>query len=296
MAEEIIEGYRVLNTLATGQNSQVLEVVEVSSHRHFAMKILLPEKLADATAKRLLEYEAQVGKELMHPNVIKINTLGKDSKNSNIPFFVMELFPAGSLKLRIRRKQMDFIVARALSILKQTAIGLAYINSSGWIHRDIKPENILINAAGQLKIIDLALAARIQGASFFSRLFRRKARFVQGTRSYMSPEQILGQPLDGRSDIYNYGITAYEMVALRPPFRAASQRELLSKQLHEVPPSPQVYNPDVTDDFAKLTLRMVAKKPADRPQNFHEILKALNSMKVFKSDTTAMEQPQQASH
>ncbi len=286
MAEEIIEGYRVVNTLATGQNSQVLEVVEVSSHRHFAMKILLPEKLADNTVKNMLAYEAEVGKEMMHPNVIRIHAVGKDSKHKNIPFFVMEFFPAGSLKLRIQRKQMDWIVPNSLSILRQSATALAYINTSGWIHRDIKPENLLINSAGTLKVIDFALAARIETPSFFSRLFRRKRRFVQGTRSYMSPEQILGEDLDARSDIYNFGITAYEMVALRPPFRAASQRELLSKQLHEVPPSPQIYNPDVTDEFGKLALRMVAKKRADRPQSFHEILKALNAMRVFKSDTS----------
>lgn len=286
MADEIIEGYRVVNTLATGQNSQVLEVVEVSSHRHFAMKILLPEKMVDNNIKKLLAYEAEVGKEMMHPNVIRIHAVGQDSKNKNIPFFVMEFFPAGSLKLRIQRKQMDWIVPNSMSILRQSATALAYINTSGWIHRDIKPENLLINSAGTLKVIDFALAARIEEPSFWSKLFRRKRRFVQGTRSYMSPEQILGEQLDARSDIYNFGITAYEMVALRPPFRAASQRELLAKQLHEVPPSPQVYNPDVTDEFGKLALRMVAKKRADRPQSFHEILKALNVMRVFKSDTT----------
>jgi eukaryotic-like serine/threonine-protein kinase len=284
VAEEIIEGYRVVNTLATGQNSQVLEVVEVSSHRHFAMKILLPEKYNDSAAKNMLTYEAEVGKELMHPNVVRIHGVGKDSKHHNIPFFTMEFFPAGSLKLRIQRKQMDYIVANASSILKQSATALAYMNTSGWVHRDIKPENMLINSAGNLKIIDFALAKRIESPSFFSRLFRRKAKFVQGTRTYMSPEQILGETLDARSDIYNYGITAYEMVALRPPFRAATQRELLSKHLHEVPPSPQTYNADITDDFGKLAQRMVAKKPADRPQSFHEILKVLNVIRVFKTE------------
>jgi serine/threonine-protein kinase len=286
VAEEIIEGYRVVNTLATGQNSQVLEVVEVSSHRHFAMKILLPEKAKDVPAKRLLTYEAQVGKELSHPNIVRIHNFGYDKKHANIPFFVMELFPAGSLKLRIVRRQIDFLVPNAHSIFTQSATALAYMHSNGWLHRDMKPENLLINSAGKLKVIDLALAQKIQTENFFSKLFRRKAKFVQGTRTYMSPEQILGEVLDTRSDIYNYGVMAYEMVALRPPFRAESQKALLSKHLREVPPSPQVHNPDITDEFSKLVERMVAKKKTDRPQSFHEILKVLAVIRIFKSDKT----------
>jgi eukaryotic-like serine/threonine-protein kinase len=219
VAEEIIEGYRVANTLAIGQTSQVLEVVEVSSQRHFAMKILRPEKEKDAAARKMLYYEAAVGKELTHPNVIKIHSVGEKH-----PFFTMEFFPAGSLKFRIMRKQMDFIKASAVSIMKQSATAFAYMNASGWVHRDIKPENMLINSAGDLKVIDFALAKRMETNTFFGRLFRIKSRYVQGTRSYMSPEQIRGEPLDARSDIYNYGITAYEMVASRPPFRGASQR------------------------------------------------------------------------
>jgi eukaryotic-like serine/threonine-protein kinase len=275
--EEVIEGYRVINTLATGQNSQVLEVSEVASHRHFAMKILLPQKENDSAARKMLYYEAAVGLELTHPNVIKIHAVGKTH-----PFFTMEFFPAGSLKFRIMRKQMDYIKENAGSILKQSATAFAYMNASGWVHRDIKPENMLINSGGELKIIDFALASKIEANTFFSRLFRSKRRFVAGTRSYMSPEQIRGDPLDPRSDIYNYGVTCYEMVTGRPPFRAASQRELLSKHLFEVPAGPQYLNTDVTDDFGKLVLRMLAKKKEERPQNFHEILRIVNSIEVFK--------------
>ena len=277
MSEEIIEGYRVVNTIAMGQNSQVLEVVEVASHRHFAMKILLPQKEKDAAARRMLFYEAAVGLALTHPNVIKIHAVGKKE-----PFFTMEFFPAGSLKFRIMRKQMDYVKENAISILKQSATAFAYMNMSGWVHRDIKPENMLINSSGELKIIDFALAQKMESDSFFSRLLRFKRRFVQGTRSYMSPEQIRGDPLDARSDVYNYGITCYEMVTGRPPFRAASQRELLSKHLFEVPASPKFLNLEVTDDFDKLVMRMLAKKREARPQNFHEILKIVNTIQVFK--------------
>src|SRR5207249_3684182 len=104
-------------------------------------------------------------------------------------YFVMEFFPAGSVKTRLMRKQLDFLKERSHSILKQAATGLAYMNASGWVHRDVKPDNLLVNSAGELRLIDFALAQPIEKQNFFSRWFRRKGK-VQGTRSYMSPEQI----------------------------------------------------------------------------------------------------------
>lgn len=279
MAEEIIEGYKLQNCVMTGQNSQVWEVVEVTSGRHFAMKLLLPEKARDGTLRRLLFHEANVGKQLAHQNVIKIVHVGTSKEH---PHFVMEFFPSGAINTRIVRKQYDFIKEHAHSILKQAATGFAYMNASGWVHRDVKPNNILVNSAGEVRIIDFALAQRIEKPSFLSRLFRRKPH-VAGTRSYMSPEQIRGEPLDGRADIYSFGATAFEIVAYRPPFRAASQQELLQKHIVEKPAPPQIFNKEVTDEFGNLILKMLAKKPEQRPQTFHEVLKVLNSIKVYKT-------------
>jgi serine/threonine protein kinase len=279
VAEEIIGGYRLQTLMMQGQTSQVWEVVELISHRHFAMKLLLPEKARVADHRRLLMHEANVGKKLAHPNVIKIVAVSKEPRN---PYFVMEFFPAGSLKLRIVRKQFEFIKERATGIFKQAATALAYMNASGWVHRDVKPDNFLVNSAGELRLIDFALAQRIQKPSFFSKLFRRKG-VVQGTRSYMSPEQIRGEPLDGRADIYSFGASAYEIVTGRPPFRGANNQDLLTKQIAEKPVSPQMHNPDVTDEFAQLILHMLAKKRTDRPRDFHEVLMQLRTMKIFKS-------------
>src|SRR5262245_51495261 len=114
MAEEVIGGYRLVNLMMTGQSSQVWEVVELSSHRHFAMKLLLPEKVRDSEHRRMLLHEAKVGKQLAHPNVIRIVQVSTEAAN---PYFVMEFFPAGSLKLRIVRKQLDFIKEKAHDIL-----------------------------------------------------------------------------------------------------------------------------------------------------------------------------------
>jgi serine/threonine protein kinase len=273
---DVIGGYKLLNSMMTGQTSQVWEVVEVASGRHFAMKMLLPEKISDAEHQRLLLHEAQVGIKMAHPNVIKIV---KFDKNPHNPYFVMEFFPAGNLKLRVMHKKWDFIKEKALDIFKQSATALAYMNASGWVHRDVKPDNILVNSAGEVRLIDFALTQRISRGG----LFRRGTRRTAGTRSYMSPEQIRGHALDGRADIYSFGCSCYEVVTGRQPFRAATPQELLNKHFTEKPVSPQVYNPDVTDKFAALVLRMMAKKKEDRPKDFHEVLMELRNIQVFKT-------------
>jgi eukaryotic-like serine/threonine-protein kinase len=280
MAEDIIGIYRLIKCLATGQQSQVWEVVETSSHRHFAMKLLLSDKAKDAEAKGMLYHEAKVGKEMTHPNVIRIVYVSTESANH---YYVMEYFPAGSLKTRLVNKQFDFIRERAHSIFKQAATGLAYINASGWVHRDIKPDNLLVNSAGEVRIIDFAIAQRAQEPSFFGKLFRRKG-VVQGTRSYMSPEQIRGDFLDGRADIYSYGATLFELTTHRPPFRAGTQQELLQKHILEKPVPPNSLMPELTKEFSDLVLRCLAKKREDRPETFHEVLKVLNHIRVYKND------------
>lgn len=280
MAEDIVGGYRLLKCMMTGQSSQVWEVVEVTSHRHFAMKILLPEKSKDSEQRKSLLHEANVGKEMTHPNVIRIVAVGNEKENV---YYVMEFFPAGSLKLRMMHKQHEFVKEKSHSIFKQASIALAYMNASGWVHRDVKPDNILVNSAGEVRIIDFALAQRIQKPNFFSKLFKRKG-LVQGTRSYMSPEQIRGEPLDGRADIYSFGATMYEVATGRQVFRGATSQDLLQKHILEKPTSPQMFNPDVTDEFARLVLHMLAKKREDRPETFHDVLKVLNTIRVYKSD------------
>jgi serine/threonine-protein kinase len=273
---DVIGGYKIQKAMATGQTSQVYEVVEQASGRHFALKMLLPERVSDAVHRRLLFHEAEVGMKLAHPNIIRIVKVVKDVKN---PYFVMEYFPAGNLQFRIQNRKWDFIKENAHGILKQAATALAYMNSSGWVHRDVKPANIMVNSAGEVRMIDFALAQRASKGG----LLKRKGQ-AAGTYSYMSPEQIRGQALDGRADIYSFGASVYELVTGRPPFRANTSTELLKKHLTEKPDSPQVHNSDVTDECAELVLRMLAKKKEDRPKDFHEILMKLRNIKIFKSE------------
>ena len=276
---EVIDGYRLRSHLMTGQTSQVFEVVELTSNRHFAMKMLLSEKARDEEHRRQLFHEAAVGKLLSHPNIIRIMKVSRSATN---PYFVMEFFPSGSLRTRLLQKEINFVHEHLGTILKQTATGLAFMNASGWVHRDVKPDNILVNAAGDVKLIDFAIAYRIPHG--FAKWFHRKRS--AGTRSYMSPEQIRGLPLDGRADIYSFGATCYELATGRPPFRGQSARDLLEKHIMEKPLSPVQYNPNVADDFGTLVLQMLAKKKEDRPKDFHEVLMALRSVRLFKTPPT----------
>jgi serine/threonine protein kinase len=275
MAEESLGGYRLLKHMVTGQTSQVWEVVEGNSGRHFAMKLLLPEKARDSTYRQFLFHEAEVGKSLAHPNIIRIVKVDRNAEN---PYFVMEYFPAGNLKLRIMRKEHDFLREKGQDILKQAATGLAFMNAKGWVHRDVKPDNILVTSGGDVRLIDFALAQRVPTG--FARMFFRKGK-PQGTRSYMSPEQIRGQILDGRADVYSFGATCYEMVTGRPPFRGATSQDLLNKHIVEKPMTPRQYNQEVTEEFAGLILRMLAKKKEDRPRDFHDVLMQMRGMKLY---------------
>lgn len=278
MDGDSIGGYRIQNLLQTGQTSQVFEVVEMQSMRHFAMKVLLPEAAKNADHRKTLLHEAEVGKKLAHPNVIKIISV---NKSPELPFYIMEFFPSGSLKARIQKKDTAFLHEFIDKIVKQAATGLAYMNASGYIHRDVKPDNILVNSLGETKLIDFAISH--QPPKGMAKLFHRKGGKAQGTRSYMSPEQIRGEILDSRADIYSFGATFFDVITGRPPFRGKDSQDLLTKHIAEKPVPPKQLNPEVTDEFNALILHMLAKKKEDRPRDFHDVLMKLRSIRVFKA-------------
>ena len=274
---DVMGGYRLLTHLMTGQNSQVWEVVEVSSGRHFAIKTLLPEKVRNEELRQLLFHEAEVGKELSHPNIVKIIRV---VKQPNQAYFVMEFFPSGSLRLKLQQKQVDYIKEHVHGLFKQAATGLAFMNAKGWIHRDVKPDNMLANAAGELKLIDFALGAKTADGTCQTLLHEAHAA---------GHAQLHVTRTDSRRDS-RYAGRHVQLCRqclrdrlCRPPFTGASNQDLLQKHVKEKPPSPQIFNPDVSEDFASLILRMLAKKREDRPHDFHEFLMQFKNMKVFKS-------------
>jgi serine/threonine protein kinase len=255
----VIGGYRRANVMQTGQNSEVWEVVEITTQKHFAMKLLLPERVQESGQRAFLKHEARVGLKLQHPRIIKFHKFVNDRHN---PYIL-------SVKPRMR------------SLIDQIASSLEYVHSKGWVHRDIKPDNVLVNGSGEVRLIDFALAVR--SASPLVKRFFRSKRAIAGTRSYMSPEQIRGLPLDIRADMYSLGVMLYEMASGKLPFVASSGQELLKKHLQADPPS---ISPDrkVTPEFEGLILRMMAKKEANRPANLSEFQSELRRIKLFKDE------------
>ncbi|MCH5373994.1 MAG: serine/threonine protein kinase, partial [Planctomycetes bacterium] len=166
----------------------------------------------------------------------------------------------------------------AEKIIEQTTHGLHYLHQRGWVHCDIKPDNLLVNDDGHVKLIDFTIAQRPKRNLLSLLGFKQP---VRGTRSYMSPEQIRGERLDGRSDIYSLGCVIFELLTGRPPFTGSSPNELLEKHLRSSIPTVVVYNKDVTKECADLIRRMMGKKRETRPESMWEVLQEFRNIQIF---------------
>ena len=277
--EERIGDYKYIRTIYPGSTSMVMEVLHEPSNRRFAVKQLLASRGGDASERRAFEFEAKLGMELHHPNLIKVHHYVKDREQ---PYFVMDYFSGFQLRLALHRpKDFPILKGSLHRIISQAASALAYMHGKNWIHRDMKPENIMCNKTGEVRVIDYTLTRR--PISGFGKLLGLKVP-RQGTKSYMSPEQIRCESPEPTSDIYSFGITCYELACGRQPFRANSENELLNKHIRQVPVSPTTYNPEITKEFADLVMEMIRKKPADRPQSLLEFLSRFAKIRVFLTD------------
>lgn len=161
------------------------------------------------------------------------------------------------------------------------------------MHCDVKPDNFLLNEDSDIRLIDFSIAQRIS-KNPLARLFGGKP-LIQGTRSYMSPEQIRGRPLDARSDVYSFGCVLYELVTNKLPYTGVNPDELLNKHLRAGIPSVLVHNNQATNELNELIRRMMAKEPADRPASFSDMLKEFRALRPFKAAPKAAASPPAAS-
>lgn len=274
---DYIGPYRIIGTIKTGQNSKVYTVVDDTEKQRYALKILLSDFKQSSEHITLMKHEFEVGNKLRHPRVIHLIDFRTDKKQS---YLVMELFAHPNLKELMSRDAAALQDSLPV-ILERAAEGVAYLHSQGWIHRDIKPDNFLVSPELETKLIDFALCQRKPGA--FAKLFAKKGK-VQGTRSYMSPEQIRGQPLDFRADVYSFGCMTFHLLGGNPPYTGTSSSDLLNKHIFDAIPALDTANRRVTPEFAALVRNAMAKKPEARPQSIDEFLTEMRRTPVFRSD------------
>jgi len=274
-AQEYVGGYRLLNLVMSGQTSQVWEAVNDAKQQRVAIKMLLRDFRKDREHIAYLKNEYAVGVKLNHPRVIRIYELGT---HDGSPYLAMEYFPFPNLKQYLN-KGADRLAYFVPKIIQQAGEGLDYFNEQGWIHRDVKPDNFLMNYDGDVKLIDFALAQKKKTG--LARLFGGGGK-VQGTRSYMSPEQIRAQVLDQRADVYSFGCVVHELVGGKPPFTGSSSNDLLAKHLKSPPPRLDAINNNVQAGFAELILRTLSKNPDKRPESVGQFLQEFRSLRVYK--------------
>ncbi len=272
---QYLGSYRLLSIVGNGRTCQVWEAMNDALNQRFALKVLPPDYAHDKQQLALLRHEFAVGHDLKHPNVIQTFEFDTSRK---LPFLSLEYFGPSNLKQLILQGP-DRIAYLVPKIIQQAAEGLSYVHQQGWLHRDIKPNNYLVDAKGNVKLIDFALGERRSG--FFGRLFHRQSK-VQGTRSYMSPEQIRRECLDPRADLYSFGCMVQELITGKPPFTANSEGELLNKHLKSQPPSLEGLNRNVTTEFSQLIKRTLAKDPKARPESMAAFLEEMRGKSIFR--------------
>jgi serine/threonine protein kinase len=260
--------------IRAAQSTQVWEAENEADGKKYALKVLQPNFKKDAQELGFLKHEFEVAKAFNHRYVIHIYEL---NLKSELPFLVLELFDNPNMKIALRGEGAKDMWKVAHKIIEGGAEGLFYIHEQGWIHRDVKPDNFLVSPEGEVKLIDFSIAQKkSSGFRFFG-----KSK-IQGTRTYMSPEQIRGEGLDARADVYSYGCVLYELLAGKAAYTGSTPDELLEKHLKAQVPSVLTSNPDVTPEAAALVHRMMQKDKKSRPQSMWDIVKELRSIKLFK--------------
>jgi serine/threonine protein kinase len=231
--------YRVVDKLGAGGMGEVYLAEDTKLNRKVAIKFLPPESVADEQAKRRLLREAQAAAALDHANICAIYEVGEAAGRS---FIVMQYVEGETLAARLKRQPLG--LREALTIASQVAEALSEAHARGIIHRDIKPENIMLTVRGQVKVLDFGLAKVMPEKAVADSQAETAEQLTTpgmmiGTVPYMSPEQVRGEALDGRSDIFSFGAVLYEMLSGRRPFEARSPAEVIAAILTREPPLTQ---------------------------------------------------------
>lgn len=273
--------------LGRGTTGTVYKAIDPVIDRTVAIKAInldLPKDEFEDFEERFYR-EAKSAGRLNHPNIVTIYDAGE---TENIAYIAMEYLEGQSLR-EILKSGTNMSYSRISEIVAQIADGLAYAQQHGIVHRDIKPANIMITKTGQAKITDFGVAHLPSGS-------KTETGTILGSPMYMSPEQIVGKSVDGRSDIFSLGVVLYEMVTRKAPFEGESISNIMYRILNETPTDIRKINKQIPVAFDYIISKALAKLPEDRYQKASELAHDLRHYKTLSpspSQLAAMKRPPQ---
>jgi len=263
----IVSHYRLEERLDVGGMGALYRATDQKLGRSVAVKLLARHLVGDETAKARFVREARTAGALDHPNIATVHDI---CERDGELFIVMALYEGETLKRKLEKGRLA--VDEVLDILRQVLLGLEFAHGAGIVHRDIKPANVLVTKRGTVKILDFGLAKLLSDSQAQTMTQTGQA---MGTVLYMSPEQLRGQAVDSRSDLWALGALAHELLSGVPPFQADSSASTAVRILHDAPPSLRAI-PGVPDWLAELVSQLLRKDPAERPHTGTEVLRRLD--------------------
>ena len=266
--------YQLLREIGSGGMGRVFQAIDTDTGRAVAAKVLLASEDVKVQALLRFQREGAVLSALQHPNVVEVYGTFLEEHTSCI---IMELLEGQSLA-QILRSDGRLPLPRTKKLAQQVAAALAYAHGRGIVHRDIKPSNIMVIGDDQVKVADFGIARVLQEGTTFANLTATDTGM--GTPVYMSPEQIEGQRVDGRSDLYSFGVVLYHMVTGKPPFEGPDPLSIAFKHVHKAPQPPGDLNDSLPEDWEALILKCLAKNPAHRYQTATALEEAIAHLEV----------------
>ncbi|HYJ23242.1 MAG TPA: serine/threonine-protein kinase [Solirubrobacterales bacterium] len=251
-------GYRIERRLGRGGMGILYLAVEPGLDRRVALKLIAPEAATEEVFSRRFAEESRIAASIEHPNVVPIYAAGAES---GVPFIAMRYVAGSDLNQRIAREGR-LAPEQAVALIAQVADGLDAIHAAGLVHRDVKPANVLLSGgdgADHAYITDFGVARNVATQSGLT----QTGRFV-GTLDYVAPEQISGAALDARVDVYALGCLLFKLLTGEVPFPREGEAARLYAHLHDPPPAPSLYAPEVSMALDDVVARAMSKQPEDR--------------------------------